>query len=567
MRYLCVECNRSLPPGTAVCPLDGAPVTSKPDDDESLIGTRLDGRFQVDSIVGRGGMGTVFRGTQVSVGRPVAIKTLRPDLVRSDDAVRRFYREAKLVSRLNHPNVVSVVDFGATGDGLLYLVMELVHGRSLYRELLRGRLPMRRAVRIASQVCDALAEAHAIGIIHRDLKPDNILLTDHAARRDFVKVVDFGVATVVENGRRADTRITNIGGVVGTPAYMCPEQVAGAETLTPAADLYALALILFEMLTGRPPFAGDGAAHVMVAHATQPPPTLQSVAPDLQLPPQLEAFVSRGLAKQPLDRFEDAPAFRRALEDAAAGRDHDPNRRSASDAYPPQRLPSAELVASSGNPVTSLAAALTEDDVRASAADLPEVGSEPDKSGTNAGLAGLGGPSTAVIGPAAEARSRSVAATELYRSEPVGGRPGAQTVARAAAPTAVLATARSPENSALAADPPAARVLWPWLAGAALVVAAAVAWGATKWRDPTPRLAPSTAAPAAAVPALPLTPQPQRLLPVAKPAPTPAEPPVVPAPAPDTPTVQPPAAESPPPAAKPDKTARKRPKANPFGLQ
>ncbi len=553
-----------------VCPLDGAPVVGKPDDDEALIGSRIDGRFQVEGIVGRGGMGTVFRGTQVSVGRPVAIKTLRPELVRSDDAVRRFCREAKLVSRLNHPNVVSVVDFGATGDGVLYLVMELVHGRSLHRELLHGRMPLRRAVRIASQVCDALAEAHAIGIIHRDLKPENILLTDHKSRRDFVKVVDFGVATVVENGRRAATRITNVGGAVGTPAYMCPEQVAGAELLSPAADLYSLALILFEMLTGRAPFTGTGAAQIMIAHATMPPPLLAAVAPDADLSAHMEEFIARGLAKRPEDRFADATAFRRALDDAAAGRDHDPNRRSASDAYVPERLDVGRHSVATGAPQTGLAGALTEDDVPLDSGALDEVAPQAGPPDGGKAVRRTAGPTTSVIGAPFEARVLALKPTELYAGQPRQQAPEPDIVARAGAPTAVLSAFDESATVAAAEAPqPLRKPLWPWLTIAAIGLATVGGLAATLSRDkamPEPRVAPQAVLPRSNTGAA-SSPQPApkvmpnvAILPAAT-ATLSTAPAIAPA------VVEPQPQVDPAVGSRVEKSARRRPKSNPFGLQ
>lgn len=299
----------------------------------ALVGTTIDGRFDIDAMLGQGGMGTVYRGTQKSVGRPVAIKTLRAKLTRSEDAVKRFHREVSLVSRLNHPNVVSVIDFGTTNDGLLYLVMELVQGPTLQMELARGPLSLRRAVGIVSQVCDALTEAHALGIVHRDLKPENIVLTDHASRRDIVKVLDFGVATVVEEGNPSGTRITRNGAIVGTPLYMSPEQVSGVGALSSASDLYALTLILLEMLTGKQAFLEDSPAQVMVAQVTSRAPTLREQAPDLQWSPDLESFVAQQLSKMPQLRVQDAQTYKHMLVAAASGRTFDEARNVASDAF------------------------------------------------------------------------------------------------------------------------------------------------------------------------------------------------------------------------------------------
>ncbi len=359
MRYVCVGCDREYDEPVAACPVDGAPVVQRGDATQGLVGARLDGRFQVEALLGQGGMGTVYRGTQVSVGRPVAIKVLRPDVAQSEDLVRRFYREARVISRLNHPNIVSLIDFGATPDGMLYLVMEFVRGTTLLEEMQRGPIRTSRSVRIATQVCDALAEAHAQGIIHRDLKPENIVLTEHATRRDFVKVLDFGIATAVDECTRGAT-ITAAGSVIGTPAYMSPEQVSGESKLTAAADLYSLTLILFEMLTGRRVFSAEAPATVMVQQVTQAPQLLRDVAPDRDFPEQLEAVLHRTLAKRKEDRVQDASAYKAELAEVAQGRDYVPGANVMSDFFVPTNLMATPEGAVAAD---ELAQCSTEDDI------------------------------------------------------------------------------------------------------------------------------------------------------------------------------------------------------------
>ncbi len=359
MTHRCVQCHRVYAQGFSKCLDDGAPVLPDVKQGDALVGTVLDNRFRIDAMLGQGGMGTVYRGTQKSIGRTFAIKTLRAELTQSEDAVRRFYREARLVSQLNHPNIVTVFDFGATADGLLYLVMEFVAGPTLYRALRRGRMALPRVVHIVGQVCDALSEAHTIGIIHRDLKPENIVLTENAAQRDIVKVLDFGVATVVRDGGPSGTRITRLGAAVGTPRYMSPEQVNGVAALTPASDLYALTLILLEMFSGRQAFADSNAAQVLVSQVSAPPPTLGELAPDLAWPEQMDAFVARGLAKTESHRAQDAQTYKRMLQAAASGQPFEPAVAASFDR--PLAMAAADDAGRVGTGNTDLISAATQD--------------------------------------------------------------------------------------------------------------------------------------------------------------------------------------------------------------
>src|SRR5688572_20194835 len=221
-----------------------------------LVGTVLDGRYRIDAPLGAGAMGTVYRGVQISVGRPVAIKLVNPQWVRNQDVVRRFVREAMLTSQLVHPNAVSVLDFGQTYDGIYYLVMELLSGQTL-EDLLRveRRLPADRVVRIGSQICSALLGAHHLSILHRDLKPANVILVDGLVTQDHVKVVDFGIAKCLSLDPAGidQSDITKVGALLGTPAYMPPEVLLGAPA-DQRSDLYSLGCIMYELATGRTPY-------------------------------------------------------------------------------------------------------------------------------------------------------------------------------------------------------------------------------------------------------------------------------------------------------------------------
>ncbi len=284
---------------------------------EALIGSELDGRYRIDALLGSGGMGAVFRGHPVFMGQvltdqAVAIKVLRPHLARDPNAVRRFVREARGTLKITSDHAVKVLDFAVTDDGLLYMVLELLQGRTIGAELSSdGRLAPRRAVRVARQVSAALAAAHKVGLIHRDLKPDNLMLVRRGADPDFVKVLDFGLAKVMEGtGEQALSMaaLTQGGIVFGTPDYMAPEQALG-QPLDARCDVYALGATLFELITGQPPFPRVSPLEVLAAHVRDPAPTLASVAPDLALPPALEALVARCLAKDPDERPASAEAL------------------------------------------------------------------------------------------------------------------------------------------------------------------------------------------------------------------------------------------------------------------
>jgi serine/threonine-protein kinase len=296
---VCVGCATKTE--AAVCPAcQGATTPAKPGAAEGtdLVGRVLADRYQLTGVLGRGGMGVVYRGVQLAVDRPVAIKVVSRTLAKDPRAVQRFQREAKVSSKLQHPNAIRVYDFGLTDDGLLFLVMELLDGRELSRELKAlGRLPVHRAVNIAVQALKALHEAHGYGIVHRDLKPSNVFLQDLAGETDIVKVMDFGIAKMV-HGDGAE--LTNVGLIVGTPTYMSPEQIRGWQ-VDARSDLYALGVILFEMVAGRVPFRGDSQLAVMVAHTREPPPPVSSVVegPGVEA---LDGVLARLLAKEPADR-------------------------------------------------------------------------------------------------------------------------------------------------------------------------------------------------------------------------------------------------------------------------
>jgi serine/threonine protein kinase len=278
----------------------------------AVIGEVIDRRYRIDAELGSGGMGVVYRATHTLIGKQTAIKVLRSQHARDEEAVKRFLREARIASAIEHPHVVDLSDFGQLEDGRLYYVMELLEGRSLASEIdLQGPLSPNRALRVALQVARGLGAAHQRGIVHRDLKPDNIFLCRGSGGEDHVKLFDFGIA------RAGDSRLTRPGAVLGTPEYMPPEQTMGMG-VDARADLYALGVILFEMLTGKVPLHADDVMELFQLQLTARPPALAEVAPALGPLARTQALLDRLLAKRPEDRPPDAEAVQREILDAIA---------------------------------------------------------------------------------------------------------------------------------------------------------------------------------------------------------------------------------------------------------
>ncbi len=271
---------------------------------DSPIGEVLDGRYRIDSIIGKGGMGTVFRAEQLSINRPVAVKVLEQSA--DETRVQRFMREAKVIASLSHANIVQVIDFGEDG-GRLFLVMELVDGVVLGDLIRNKRLHPNLAIEITYQMCGALVEAHSRGVVHRDLKPANCVVQVSADGGIRARVLDFGIAHVLE-----DETLTREGKICGTPAYMAPEQLRGRPA-TPAADIYALGLNLYKMLGGFRPFAGATPLQVAVAHMSQPPPPLSQLVERGEAPPRLVDLCFRMLEKDPARRIGDGRRVREEL--------------------------------------------------------------------------------------------------------------------------------------------------------------------------------------------------------------------------------------------------------------
>jgi hypothetical protein len=295
-----------------------APVVEAIDDDDTYtekIGLVIDERYRITGLVGRGGMGSVYKAEHVGIGRTVALKLLHPALAGISEISKRFEREALAVGRIEHPNCVDVSDFGKLDDGSLYLVTEYLEGKSVGDILaVHRRIAPLRALHIMRHMLRGLSHAHAADIIHRDMKPENIIIVEQDGDPDFAKILDFGIAKMIGTGSDTDSvRLTQAGVAFGTPIYMSPEQAVG-NPVDARADLYGATVVLFEMITGRPPFYSDDKLEVLSMHTTREVPLFAEIAADLAVPPDIESLVRCGLAKRPDDRFDSAAAYVDAID-------------------------------------------------------------------------------------------------------------------------------------------------------------------------------------------------------------------------------------------------------------
>ncbi len=280
----------------------------------------LNGQFKILQKIGSGGMGSVYKALQPAMNRMVAIKILHPKLASRKDLVSRFRREARAMSHLTHPNTVKVYLYGELEDGSLYIVMEYLEGKNLNQTVRsEGPLSVERGLPILIQACNALDEAHRAGIIHRDLKPENIFVTTQGGMKDFAKVLDFGLAKVTEREMRPGSLIlTQEGMVFGTPEFMSPEQAQG-KSLTPGSDIYSLAIILYEVLTGKLPFDAKNPMEFIQLHVTTKPKPINERVPGKTFAPLLWTVLSKALEKRTEDRFQSAAEFAHALQAVLAG--------------------------------------------------------------------------------------------------------------------------------------------------------------------------------------------------------------------------------------------------------
>jgi serine/threonine-protein kinase len=309
---VCLECNRQFTGIVAACPHDGTPLVKVMQD--PLVGTTLAAKYEIQSVVGHGGMGVVYKARDTNMDRLVAVKMLKAQLISDSMSVKRFHHEGKAASRINHPHVITVHEFGISPSGQPFIVMDFLEGTSLAQVIKDdGQVSVERTVKILMQACDALNHAHRHGVVHRDLKPSNIVLIDYDGQKDFVKVVDFGVAKLITGAGQDLQRLTQAGEVCGSPVYMSPEQCQGEE-LDPRSDIYSMGVVIYESLTGQLPFFGQTMVETMSKHITEMAPPFTEARPDLYIPERLEAVVFKALSKNREERHGSMALLKQDLE-------------------------------------------------------------------------------------------------------------------------------------------------------------------------------------------------------------------------------------------------------------
>jgi serine/threonine-protein kinase len=329
---VCPTCGATYAEDALFCPRDGAPLASRKASagGDPHVGVRLAGEFELERLIGIGSMSRVYRAHQAGVERAVAVKILRHEHTKDRALVARFEREARVAGGLSHPNLVQIVTVGTlepsgtSDNGEPYLVMEFLDGLSLRSALVAagGSLGTLPSIEVAVQIADGIGEAHARGVVHRDLKPENVMLVHCGEDPRFVKVLDFGVARV---GEGDSSLATHAGAVLGTAKYACPESARG-ERVGPPGDVYSMATMLFECLSGRTPFQGAGPVDFLIQHAQSEAPDVRSFEPSRSVPEPLARVLKDNLAKNPADRCRDARVFGRVLLDASRRSGLDANR-------------------------------------------------------------------------------------------------------------------------------------------------------------------------------------------------------------------------------------------------
>ena len=318
----CGNCGRQYPEEANFCMIDGSrlPQSAEPKlrprahpiEASRLLGKTVGGKYTIQSVIGQGGMAVVYQAFDNLIERPVVIKVMQAWLANDERANERFKRECQLTAQLHHPNIIRVYDGGLLNNNEPYLVMEYVAGESLRRALDRhGPVHLKTAAAIVIQICRGLGEAHAAGIIHRDLKPDNVLVEAVKGATQHIKILDFGIAYLGAGAHR----LTQTGKLIGTPAYIAPEQLKDRK-IDGRADLYAVGVMLFELLTGKVPFEGETAESILTKQLFEQPPPLSSEREDITTGSPIELVVAKALAKEPDERFQTAKEFEEAIEAA-----------------------------------------------------------------------------------------------------------------------------------------------------------------------------------------------------------------------------------------------------------
>jgi eukaryotic-like serine/threonine-protein kinase len=316
----CPSCQTEVDASQRFCPKCGGLVGADAAAVDPLLGTTIGGKYKIVRMLGEGGMGSVYEGEQLlgTKVRRIAIKTLHAHLSKDPKVLARFQREVGTIAELEHPNTIQVYDFGSTSDGQLFIAMEFVQGHNV-ADILEKEGPMSaaRAQGIFEQIAGSLGEAHQHGIVHRDLKPDNIVLTERAGKKDFVKVLDFGIAKHSGDEEKNEPKLTQAGMVLGTPPYMSPEQFTG-KPVDARSDIYSLGVVVYEMLCGKLPFKADTAWEWASQHMTVAPIAIESTTQGANLPRRIRDAISKALAKLPDDRWPTVQAFYEAFANGAA---------------------------------------------------------------------------------------------------------------------------------------------------------------------------------------------------------------------------------------------------------
>jgi serine/threonine protein kinase len=314
---ICANCHKKFSADFEFCPEDGGQLVIVQQD--QLIGTVFAERYKMLSIIGRGGMSIVYKAKHTLMDRLVAIKVLHNHLLSDALTFQRFQKEAQSASSLSHPNIITIYDFGVTGFGQAYIVMDYLEGESLEKAIERdGYIKEERAIIIFQQICSALDHAHSKGIIHRDLKPSNIVLLSEDTNKDTVKIVDFGIAKVINPDGKQKQQLTQSGEVFGSPLYMSPEQCLG-EKLDIRSDIYSLGCLMYETLTGQSPIIGNSAVDTMRKHVYEQASSFKDASPNIKISQGMEAIVFKCIEKETINRFQSANDVYEALTMVLSG--------------------------------------------------------------------------------------------------------------------------------------------------------------------------------------------------------------------------------------------------------